>query len=648
MSLIAAPAALASPAGSRVAPFGHWQDADTDLTAIIKGLRRSDPQKVADAILAAFTLVGVPVYASEGDAEPISPVRGTQLPIAVSLTQVRAMATELAADGGLLGSELDELIGEPEEGMAETSLLLAAWVRSMDTVAAQLASGVMGKQNWKRYAELPYPLFVQTLFNADVCQASMEEADAAVISRRNLLASVGPIDHRPASAFVTVCGTMAGFVESTLNAVVNALKFTVGEGDKGTVSGFFKDLWNGVVDLATSVAKKVLDTITAPVVNIIKSISVALATATAVLTYLKPWQIFVSTDPDPARLGIDTEVFTSTAFAKVSTGFDEDFSPELRSCADLAGIGLPKVTAGGSAITWSVIEQDPGDLLTITGQDATVPDAGSAEMQFRTGQETTEQSKGPERKGMVRIRVEIDNQPLRDFQQTIAQQLFQVLPSFVNDVLAPALGPIMNDLISKLTDYAETRKTHQFTVIYHDDPEPTPTPKEDAPTEAPIDTDDDDSCFVGTWEVTDMADVVAGVASANGGGGAITYLDSTGRSQVRFDGDGKYKWVWSNYQFSGSSVVDGAGLVVVKITFNGSISGGYTDQGGSLVIQSADNSLEILGQAFLNDAYLGDIPIDVTAWVRAGQSLAYTCGGDTMMLAPNDANGAAYELSRIE
>ncbi|HQY30287.1 MAG TPA: hypothetical protein PK691_03330, partial [Thermomicrobiales bacterium] len=303
-SAVLAPAALAE-SGLHADPTAPLRQGDSvDLDKLIKQLRKQDAPAVAAAIVAALATVGVPVFASEGDAEPITAVAGTELPLAVSLTQVRAMATELVAGTGLFGTDLDDLTGAPAEGMASTSLLLAAWTRSIDSTGAILARGIMGKRNWKRYEQLRYPNLVQLLFAADIVRDSVE-AGNATLSRRNLLASVGPIMPLRRPRFeATVCGTMSGFVDSMLNAVVNALKFTVGEGEQGTVSGFFKDLWNGVVDLATTAAKKVLDSLTAPVVNVIKSIAVALSIGISVLTYLKPWEIVISFDQEPTRFGL--------------------------------------------------------------------------------------------------------------------------------------------------------------------------------------------------------------------------------------------------------------------------------------------------------------------------------------------------------
>ncbi|HRA48990.1 MAG TPA: hypothetical protein PK819_13050, partial [Thermomicrobiales bacterium] len=252
-------------------------------------------------------------------------------------------------------------------------------------------------------------------------------------------------------------------------------------------------------------------------------------------------------------------------------------------------------------------------------------------------------------KGTATFRVDIDNAGLKTFQSTITKQLFQFLPDLVANVLAPTLGPIINDMLGKLLDLGSPRQTAELSVIYHDKGDPTSTPDPAQPTQPPDDGNAGD-CPYGTWYVDDMADVVAAENAANGGSDVI-FEDISGTSQVTFKTDGSYKWTWSDYVFKGLSIVPDVGSVEVKMTFNGTISGTFDLGESGLRIMSASNNLRIHGEAFLNGASIGEIPVDETAWVRSGQTMVISCGtgSESMTLKPDWlASSARYQLTKAK
>jgi hypothetical protein len=608
--------------------------------------RRLRKRRISDDMIAAavqaLAMVGVGTYEAPTATEPIVPVAGTPSPLRFLDWQVVQMTHELATRNGLFGSEIDELV-PAQENAPTPSLILAAYARDAQTTGGDLVRGLLRTRNFKRYHEIQFPGLVQAIFVGELTQVAAAANESVSVNRRALFFTAaghrhsGPTVHHADG----VCSAISGWVDSILNAVADALKVDTSEGG---VLGFLGDIWNGVVDLGKALIKGLTETLTAPIVDLIKSIATVIAVISQVISLIKPWNVEIESDPAESRFGVGAETVTGTIAARVDTGFDGDWPSTVKDCAAEAGIALPSLTGANSPVEWGT-EETPIDLIGVDDQENVLDSDGRARIAYTTNQEDEETAKGEEHQGTVNVQVLIKREDLKLLKETLSGALFSFLPSFVAKVLQPILGPTINTLLDKIVALEPAKTTGSLTVTYHEKKEPTPTNTPDE--------DDQAGCPYGTWAVSNLAAVAQSIVENLGAPGMpeIVYTDDSGSSTAEFRGDNTFTWVWDSYQISGTSAIPDTGTILVVMVLDGQISGTFDVSEGILTVGGTVDSLTITGASYLNGTYIGPIDVPTSAYLDPSAGMALSCGpgSDHMVLTPTWINvDEGYELTRIE
>jgi len=239
------------------------------------------PERSGDALRAALDDAGIAIIEDPASAPP--PTR-----MQLWSYQVENMEREYERGGGYLGAELDELMGSP--GGMPFSYLLAGWVTSGVSDASDDALALMGDAEWGNAPGILFPTGVVTLFVADALDASgANEARGAPLVQ---LASYGGD---------SVCETVAGWVKSALDFIFDGLKVeSPGDG----FLGWLGTVWNTALDLARVAVENLIETLTAPVVDLITSALAVVGTLTMITSLLTPWGLEVVPSQRTTRVAI--------------------------------------------------------------------------------------------------------------------------------------------------------------------------------------------------------------------------------------------------------------------------------------------------------------------------------------------------------
>ena len=624
-------AAVAGPlAGSWLAP----SDAESapprttagDPAAIAKRLRRPFSDDAVAAAIAALALVGVGVYASPAETDPLLPISGVPSPLRLLEWQVTQMAHETATGNGLTGSELDDLI-PPPKGSPPPALLLAAYASEAATPGGKLVRALLGKRKWSSYGKIVFPGLAQAIFVGELAQAAA--ATSASTGPRATMLRSAAVQPRfaPAAQPAGVCSAVGSWVDGVLNSIANALKVNAG----GGVLGFLGSIWNTVVDLGKAAIKGLIEQLTAPVVAVVKSIATAVAVASQVISLIKPWNVIVTPDPAATKFGVGAEKITGAVTVGIDTGFGGDWPPTVHDCAAQAGVPLPSLNGANSPVTWTVTES-PIDLIAVEEQADALDADGHAKLSYVTNQEDPETAKGDPHTGTVGIVVDIKRDDLTQLKNTLSGLLFSSLPDFVAKVLRPTLGSTVDSLLGKIVALAPAHASASFAVTFHEPPKPTPKPAGGKSGEGAA-----SGCPYGRWSVTNLAGISESLVQKAAGAGApkFTYTEEGGSGAAEFRGDGTFTWTYNQYRTSGTADVPQTGVLLVTMLLNGTATGKFTVKDGTLVLGDVSNGFALSGENYINGVDIGPVTdLEPSLWLPSGGKLALACGSKHMTLTP--------------
>ncbi len=469
------------------------------------------PSPGASATLDDLRAAGVLVVASEADA--VEPTHGQFL-----ITQVQAdrMLAEQASGGGILGSDIDDVAPMPADA-PPMSYLLAGWISNPQTPTATAASRLMGTRDWKHAPSLVFPTAILAMFVADA--ASAVDAAATASGEPDPSATGSALGAPARVAMVPVammapadggpCSAVTDFLASTIKGLFDALHLTVPRngGFFGTIVTVLATAWDTAVSLAQGIVSGIVDTLTAPVFEVMRIAIGALGVATTVVSYLKDQELTVTLDPgatttDTYRFAVDAEADIKGDFVATAKSLTGDWPAALKDCAKVSGADLPELIVVGGKATWVVLDNEgliaPGPLETQVRSDR------SAHLTFATGRESQEQAtKGEPRFDVAALRIDIPRKELGTFLDFAQGQIAGVRGQILSKIpqadlrnLADAkLGEILDPTVKRLRSEVENlvggvfmlSGTGVVVVKHHGAPEPSATPS--PPSASPTDGD---------------------------------------------------------------------------------------------------------------------------------------------------------------
>ena len=412
-------------------------------------------------MLATLGAAGIGVLpAMDVSAQRLTPVAGPEF-LVLSAWQADALTLEVTAGSGIAGNALNTAF--PTGAAPPLSVVLAGWMKSAVDPDARAAATLMGRPDFVHHLDLHFPMVVILLFLADLARHTNPPPgpSTATVPGAYPLGAGGrlTVDTSNASAGIDLhCGNISAIVEEQLSSLFNHLKvdpnaiagYLAGQLPAvgvvvGSVVGLFASFWNSVVDLAQQTLQAVVDKITAPVVGTLRLVFGALALVTTIASYLKAWAVPVRSDPTHLVLS------TSKQKGKLSSTIDphtliDAWPPELASCAQEYGVGLPTLAKPGDPVTWTV--QTHPELVSLDHSQTSLGQDYQTDNGFTTVAETPTQVKGEVTQypivwfKAVAQRSEVTE--LADFARNLA---LSQLPGF----LQPAVKPSVDAAIGKIT-----------------------------------------------------------------------------------------------------------------------------------------------------------------------------------------------------
>jgi hypothetical protein len=405
-------------------------------------------------------------------------------PMVLTRVQADRLLADVDPANGVLGSTLDELAPLPPD-VPSMSFLLAGWLVTARTPAAETARTWMGDQDWTRAPEIGFPEAVIVLFVNDIASsvdAATPSADGSIQFDLDGVLPPGPDPMStvepsgfapralPASASAGVggpCTVVENLIGTALAAVVNALHVQPvrGGGVFGNIANVFIDVYNAAVELAAGTIRVAFRQLTEPVFDVIRIGIATLGVATQVTSFFRDTKLSLTLGPpNPYRFAIGLEedqVGQVVARADSLTGRWPD---ELVECAQVTGVALPAPVGAGAATTWTA-EQAP-TVVALAAATTPVGDDLQARGDFTTGRESEEDAKGDQTNSAAKIRARIPRKDVDDLLRLGRQQIVSAralligripiapLRSAAADALAAVVDPVVARLDAELTGAA--------------------------------------------------------------------------------------------------------------------------------------------------------------------------------------------------
>jgi nitrate reductase NapAB chaperone NapD len=537
--------------------------------------------------------------------------------------QVENMEREIEDGGGFIGGELDDLAGSP--GGLPFSYLIAGWISSAPTPAAEAAAGIMGVQPWDQAPSLVYPTAVLTLFIADaVASADGPETTAMASARLASLAQGG------------ICSTLANWVNDALNSLFDLLK--VHTDDDGFL-GWIATIWNAAVDLARAVVTGLVELLTAPIVAVIANALAVIGTLNMVASLLKPWSVKVTPSSTDTRFSVGAESDIAEVFeAEVDTNIDFSWPSYIEDCASVAGLDLPDPrSAKGSTVAW--VTDGLPDLGAFTGTQTVIGEDNKATLEWVTGNEDS--NIGELQAGTVTSKVSVISKQIEELKAMLANLIGGQIPvspfgEFVASMFSNLTAPIF-DAIAELTHVSGIASV---TVTYHDQEE-----NKDVVTES-------SACVLGTWSV--VGDDVANIHGSKLGEVAEEVF-AEGSVIAEFKDDGTVTYTFNGWKYGNTTYTESAlpGVISdlsgeVSIESNGTARGTWSVDGETLVllVGNFDTSVvqSIISYELEFDSQIDAIPDLARVYLIPNGATAHIC--DENQLTVEWADGLGVRWSR--
>ena len=464
-------------------------------------------------------------------------VQGFELDELVGLPAIRANTSEQAAEGATAppttSRPLEDRLaagltlaasnaGELSSSIVPPSSILAGYLAATESPGADLARRYMSEVD-PLTAELAiFPGLVPLLFAAEIAREDATLNDLGISTRSapaKYMSLAAPTslycgDSATAwsqftsgstsvegtlttSASVAAqsgpCSQVQSFIDNTLNAIFAALRPSLGSSLPGQILG-------GVIDFLLASGKvavrELLNTIIAPVLSVIRSVSAIVGTASIVVSTIRPWTVIVTPRPIATRFSVGSEApIIGDVLCKVDLGGLDEWPPAISDCAAAGGVPLPSLRPEGAPVVWEVLGTQSGLVTPFDIPSVLLPDA-TATLRYFTGNEDEETARGEPVSGVVTFNVTVSRPQINELRDTLVNLLFAQLPPLASQLLRPILGPQINNLLQRLVSLADSRGSRTLAVVFHTPPDPTPTPE-------PPEAEDFAGSFSGRFDFAD-------------------------------------------------------------------------------------------------------------------------------------------------
>ncbi|MEZ4595940.1 MAG: hypothetical protein R3C32_03320 [Chloroflexota bacterium] len=464
-------------AGVAALPSTEPSDAPQIAARDLVGRVRAEPlgEDNIDAAMELLARSGIATFDGPSAVTPLVPIAGPESPVRLLHDQVRAMALEAWANGGIPGSDLDELV-PPEPGLAPPSWVIAGYVANVETEGAEVARALVGEPDWDHPEAVRYPQLVLTLFTSDLARERMVEAGTAGRPRVPSAVQAAMLtDVRLAQG--GLCSAASSFLDATLTRIFDALR--LGASGGGSI---FARIWDFVVSLAERVVRAVVRELTQAVLDMIGKVAAVAGMVATIVSVIRPWTVTVSGVPPVTEKGVGgTPGQPGQLQVRVDLGGLDAWPRVVEECARVARQPLPSLKPEGAPVTWSVA-QYPGGLVAETGRQGRLDATGQARLDFMT---LVDEIPAPWRDvpGQLVTTVVVERPGIQQLRDIALDSLFGQLGR-ARGIVEPFLRPIIQRLTAQLDRFVSSRAFGPATVIYHvpdATPEPDATPGPTAP-----------------------------------------------------------------------------------------------------------------------------------------------------------------------
>jgi len=449
-----------------------------------------------------LTRAGIEVDTNDG--KPVNVVAEHASPVHVNQSQLRNMTLEVTSGAGTRGRTLDGLVPSPPAGSPGPAEWIAAYADKVGTVGGKVARQLLAPQDLRDAGDLVIPGLVQVLFVSDVATQLVP-----AIAAQNPSA-LGPWSTPELTLAGAVTGTDAGPCE-TFGGPISDVIFNVLQTLKQlritaptikTGIPFLDSLVQGIVDLSVGALNFAIQAgvqiivgaakfALAPILDAIALGAGVVAIVVNVLSAVKSWTVRIVPDQPSTMMGVEGQTpITDAVKAEVDVGGLKEWPAELTACASLASVTLPSLKPGAAQVFWSplILAPDAIDLAHVIKHEDVLHDTangGEATLTLQTGQEPKEQAENASgaHSGIVRVDVRIRRQQIEDLRTSVLDLLIKMLPSTgikpLDDAVSGFVRKPLDSMLEEIVKVGLDETAVEFvTVVYHDPPQPKPTPSE--------------------------------------------------------------------------------------------------------------------------------------------------------------------------
>lgn len=614
-------------------------------------LDRGAPEAAIEATVELFARSGIAVF-DDAVTQPLVPPAAPVSPLSFQRWQLDSIVAEIANGNARPAIEYDDMFPtQTETGDAVPTVgeLLAGYYGGGDTPGADFTrvffNRILTDNLNITAAYLPAPTLVVSLLAGEIMgqfqeaaglgmssvdpkmssskysPATMAYAQVPGLSLPGLpdIPAIPNIELPVMPASSGVCGAAQGFISIVTQRVFSVMKAAEDVQEIPILGGIFGAILEGI-KIGLGIITKAVDALLAPVLGVIRSIGAALSVASVLVGTLSPWTVAIAFNPTRNRFGIDAEV-VSGKIDVTAGGWDRIvIPPALSECASLIGLALPKPTAADAPAHLFV--HQPSPLIVVDNPELRLDDVGAASATYVTQNETAEQAKGDEVISIAWVQATIERDDLKKLRDDLFNILFSQLPSLVTQIVRPIIGPVADQLTSKLIELVKVSAQQPLFVAHH-------TPKEEPEDDGPPATAA--GCFPGKYLAVDPAAVQRLYVPMP--------IDVTGAMIWEFLGNGTFE---ISYQELVMSVELDPSAPPFTFAFSGTQAGTYTADNGILTLTvTADNMVVDADMIAIGGEFRGP--------VSSGMTGTYTCGTSIIwQLQMIDGNIVAFELTPIE
>lgn len=325
----------------------------------------SDVQRAVDDLAG----LGIETRVRPSDATSIAPIQAARSLVRLLRFQVRNLALEQVAGGGIRGTDLDAL--SAAAGGGPVSQLLTAWTTSGPTPAASWAASLISPAQPADAAASIFPTLALVAFVADATSGSGQAANAS---------------SRPPIA--VLAAAQAGHGAPARLAVANGSDFCT------EVSAYLSTALGDIVDADASPPawlRQLIDLYAPQYANDPDALRRTIG-AMALLSYAtslaRPWTVNLVGDPLAVAYGIEgQDPVQGDVVLTVASGGDV-LVDDVADCAALADAQLASVPIEGSSVVWD--SSGLGVHAIEVSSTTKLDDIGSASLTYQTAAESQE------------------------------------------------------------------------------------------------------------------------------------------------------------------------------------------------------------------------------------------------------------------